>query len=227
LEPLGSEIPRLDALATADSVAAGERDPEAAAAAMNDLLTRYPRSAEVPLTAARAMEGKVYPYYPLKLYQAAIQRGGSASDRHVFDFCIGLFSRYWPGQVEIAHTLLAQHYEQDSHEWARRALDEAQSGTVLDNAWRILQRSNDERLNEPYYKAIYRVTTGYHDTTEAEEDLRVFQEIHDAKRQRHILAVHRWVLMPYDQKQVSGFGYQHQDLTQRNLAELTKLWTQR
>jgi hypothetical protein len=92
----------------------------------------------------------------------------------------------------------------------------------LSNAWRILKRHNDPKVTDPYYLAVHRAIEGYNSTGEADHDLAVFRQLTDKDRQKHVLAVYRWVFNP--EKAVSSFGYSHIDLARRNLDALEALW---
>jgi hypothetical protein len=225
LEPLRSQIPVLDAIATAETITRGGLGYSEWVSSVVDLLARYPNSSEVPLTLARHLEGKVRPSsYPVELYKIAIDRGADRHDRHVFELCTSLFDSYWPGQVETAHELLQRHFPDEALNWARRALDEGESGAPLENAWTILRAKSDPRISDPYYLALYRAIEGYQDQEQADSDLRVFEQVTDTRRQRQVLNLYRWVLAPLEKKGVQSSGYSHKDLAERNLAKLETLW---
>jgi class 3 adenylate cyclase len=225
LEPLRSQVPDLDAQATAESILQGSMEFDAMDSAVAALLARYPKSANVPLKLARSLEGKVYPTsYPLRIYKAAIERGANPHDRHIFELCIRLFSSHYPGQVETAHGLLQRHFSSEAQAWARRAIDVEESGVVFENAWNILRDRKDASVDNPLYRALYRLTYGYPDEEAADQDLAVFQQVKDRNQQAHILAMYRWVLKPLEEKGVSSSGYSHNDLAERNLARLESIW---
>jgi class 3 adenylate cyclase len=224
-EPLRGEIPTLDAMAAADSIIQEKPDYGPMVESVTALLSRYARSADVPLKLAGALEGKVRPAsYPLELYKIAIERGADPHNPRIFQLSVRLFSSQWPGHLETAHDLLQRHFGDEAAAWARRALNEEPSGVVLENAWTILRRRKDPIVNDPYYKCLYRLIAGYGNEEEADHDLAVFRRVTDVRQQQHILAVHRWVLKPLEEKGVSSSGYSHRELAERNLAELEELW---
>ncbi len=227
LEPLRAEIPTLDAMATADSIIQGNPDSRSMAQTVDALLSRYSKSQDVPLVLARLLEGKVRPAaYPLELYRIAIERGADPRNTRILELSVRLFRSSWPGHLEIAHDLLQRYFNSEALVWARRALDEEESGAALDNAWTILRREKDPIVDDPYYKCLRRLLLGYENENEADQDLGMFQKVTDARRQKHILAVHRWILKPLEEKGVITFGYSHEDLAARNLAKLEALWKQ-
>lgn len=225
LEPLRAQIPVLEAIATAETITRGGLDYSEWVSSVVDLLARYPNSSEVPLTLARHLEGKVRPSsYPVELYKTAIDRGADGRNRHIFELCIGLFDSYWPGQVETAHELLQRYFPDEALNWARRTLDEGESGVLLENAWKILREKGDPRISDPYYLALYRAIDGYRDQEQSDSDLRIFEQVTDIRRQRQVLNLYRWVLAPPEKKGVRSSGYSHKDLAERNLAKLEALW---
>ncbi len=223
LEPLRDEIPVLDARATGERIVQKSLQNNAMVNEAEELLARYPKSAPAALELARSLEGEAVPaWYPVALYDEAIKRGADAHDPRILEFCLGLMPHHWPGWLDRAHDLLARHFDSEALAWAIRTLDHDESGVSLANAWRILRRHNDPRLSDPYYVAVMRATEGYRDKAEADHDLAVFRQEPDRNRQRHVLAVYRWVLNP--DKAVSSFGYSQTDLARRNLAALEALW---
>ena len=225
LEPLRAEIPRLDALATGETIVQLHPQYDEMDSNVTALLARYPKSSEVPLLLARTLKGKVEPaWYPLSLYREAISRGADPRDRQIFELSIQLFSRAWPSQLDTAHDLLRQHFGNEALSWAQRAIDSEESGVTFRNAWRILRERNDSSVNDPYYKALERLTYGYEDDPEADHDLAVFQQVTGRARQDHILQMYRWVLKPLEEKGVGSFSYSHRDLAERNLAKLRETW---
>jgi len=224
LEPLRARIPTLDAAATADVIIHRDLNSQDMDSIVQELLARYPKDPAVPLTVARRIEGKVYPYYPVVLYRAAIERGANARDPHILDFCLGLFSHYWPGQVETAHNLIRDHLQKEGLAWAQRAVEREESGAVLDNAWFILRRMQDPRISDPYYRSVYQLVHGYNNEPEADQALSLFLGLSDKARRKQVLGVHRWVLKPLEEKGVNTSGYSHKDLAQLNLARLEAAW---
>jgi class 3 adenylate cyclase len=225
LEPLRAQIPILDAIATAETITRGNLEYSEWVPSVVNLLARYPNSSEVPLTLARDLEGKVRPSsYPVELYKIAVDRGANGHDRHILEFCIRQFDSHWPGQVETAHELLRRYFPDEALTWARRAMDEGESGALLENAWTILHERGDERVSDPYCVALRRAIDGYNDQAQSDSDMRVFEQVTDARRQRQVLNLYRWVLAPIEKKGVSSSGYSHKDFAERNLAKLEALW---
>jgi hypothetical protein len=71
---------------------------------------------------------------------------------------------------------------------------------------------------------LRRAIDGYNDQAQSDSDMRVFEQVTDARRQRQVLNLYRWVLAPIEKKGVSSSGYSHKDFAERNLAKLEALW---
>ncbi len=223
LEPLRKEIPPLEAKAAGDHIVQKSLRGEEMTAVVDKLLARYSTSPSVPSVLARTLEGKVSPeYYPVHLYKVAIERGADPHDPHIQEFCLGLLEHHWPGWLDETHDLLQRYFDTEAASWARRTADQADSGVALANARRILGRHKDPRLNDPLYRAVFRATEGYENEAEAKQDLDLFRQVADRKRQLQILSIYRWVFSP--DKAVTSFGYSHKDLARRNLEALEALW---
>lgn len=223
LELLRSRIPNLDTLATIDSILIS--DDSNKKKLLEELIGRYPRDPTVPYTAARGLEGKIYPYYPLWMYELSLERGADA-DAHLYNFCLQLFS-YYPDTypvIEKARHIVIKLFYNAGVEWAWKALNEDESIRVLENAWWILVESNDSRIEVPYYRSLYQLTNGYQSREEADAALQIFISQKSVLRRKHIIAVHRWILKPFQEKGLGTWSYQHKDFVERNLGKLTINW---
>jgi len=223
LEPLRDEIPALDARATGERIVQTSLRGNQMADAVAEVLARYPKSAAAALELARVLEGNVVPaYYPVVLYDAAIKRGADVRNPHIPEFCFGLMPHHWPGWLDAVHDLLRRHYDSEAIAWARKTIEQDESGVSLANAWRILSERQDPRVSDPYYQALHRATDGYNSQADADRDLALFRQVADRDRRRQVLSVYRWVFKP--EKEVSSFGYSRPDLARRNLETLETLW---
>ncbi len=223
LEPLRKEIPPLEAKAAGDQIAQKSLRGEEMAAVVDKLLAKYSTSPSVPSVLARSLEGKVSPdFYPVHLYKVAFERGADPHDPHVLEFCLGLLEHHWPGWLDETHEVMQRYFDTEAASWARRTADQADSGVALANARRIMERHKDPRLNDPLYRAVFRATEGYEDEAEAKQDLDIFRQVTDRKRQLQILSIYRWVFTP--DKAITSFAYSHTDLARRNMEALEALW---
>lgn len=223
LESHRSRIPKLDVLATIDFVLISDKSIRTKL--LEELVGRYPRDPTVPYNAAHVLEGKIYPYDPLWLYELSLERGSDA-DSHIFDFCLQLFAFYrhtYP-VIEKARHIVIKFFNDAGVQWAHRALDEDESGRVLSNAWWMLLETNDSRIKDPYYRSLYQLTYGYYSKDEADTALQIFISQKGELRRKHIIAVHRWILKPFKEKEIGPWGYRHKDFVERNLEELTMHW---
>ena len=223
LESLRSRIPKLDTLATIDSILIS--DESIRTKLLEELVGRYPRDPTVPYTAARGLEGKIYPYEPLWMYELSLERGADA-DSHIYDFCLQLFS-YYPHRypvIEKARHIVIKYFNNAILAWAQKSLDKDESGRVLENAWWILVETNDSRINDPYYQNLYQLTYGYQSREEADTALEIFISQKDVLRRKHIIAVHRWVLKPFKEKGIGVSSYRHKDFVERNQGKLNSHW---
>jgi hypothetical protein len=223
LELLRSRIPKLDTLATIDYVLVSDKSIRTKL--LEELVGRYPRDPTVPYNAAYGLEGKIYDYDPVWLYELSLERGADA-DSHIFDFCLQLFAYYPPTYpvIEKARHIVITYFRNAGVEWAYRALDEDESGRILSNAWWILKEIYDTRIKDAYYQSLYQLTYGYQSRDEADTALQIFISQNGQLRRKHIIAVHRWVLKPFKEKGVGTWGYQHKDFVESNLEELTTHW---
>lgn len=190
---------------------------------VDKLLARYSTSSSVPSALARTLEGKVSPdFYPVHLYKIAIERGADPHDPHILELCLRLLEHHWPGWLDETHEVLQRYFDAEAATWARRTADQADSGVALANARRILARRKDPILNDRSYQAVFRAAEGYEDEAEANQDLALFRQVTDRKRQLQILSIYRWVFTP--DKAVTSFSYSHRDLARRNMETLEALW---
>lgn len=233
LESLRLRIPELDTLAVVDVVLvyADKKTVWAEDTILNEfkqLLARYPRSAEVPIVAARSLkgkiEGKVGPYVPLWLYEQALKRGADSEKQHIFSYCLEFFGKYriirGNRDTDTAHRIVGKYFESEGLQWADRALDEEESPSSLNHAWYILEKNKDPRTEDPYYKRLLQITYAYENRKEeADAALQVFLKQQDVSRQKHIIAVHRRWLKP---RNPGSIPYR---LVEQNLAELEARWS--
>ncbi len=223
LEPLRKEIPPLEAKAAGDHIVQKSLRGEEMAAVVDKLLAKYSTSTSVPSVLARSLEGNVTPdFYPVHLYKVAIERGADPRDPHILEFCLVLLERHWPGWLDETHEVLQRYFDTEAVTWARRTTDQTDSGVALVNAWRILDRHKDPRIDDPFYRAVFRATQGYENEAEAKVDLDLFRQVTDRRRQLQILSIYHWVFSP--DKAVTSFSYSHKDLARRNMETLESLW---
>jgi len=88
LEPLRTQIPVLEAIAIAETITRGGLDYSEWVSSVVNLLARYPNSAEVPLTLARHLEGKVRPSSFIRLLSTAGRTGATGTSSICASACL-------------------------------------------------------------------------------------------------------------------------------------------
>ncbi len=177
---------------------------------------------EIPLAAARILEGKVYPAGPLNIYELALKRGYKDSDERIFNYCTRLFQYHHPNAgVRAAHRILKEHFPDKGLAWAQNAFATSESGMVLRNANHILEQVNDPILKDPWHSAVYNMLGGFKDEQAADQALDYFKAEQDDARRNRLIAVHRWLV--YRPSGIS-WGYTHKELIERNLKALETAW---
>ena len=218
LDSLSDRLPELDARATVERVLVTKTDEPWPP--LQELLVRHPKDPGLPRLAAGLLEGKVYPFPPLRLHAEAFDRGEPDTDDRALAYCLDLFERHPPGRVDIGHEMLTEHRREKLHAWARDAVQRSVSGHALRNAWRVLRREKDPLLEDPQVLAVHDLLDGYSSEAEADAALAHFLGLESARHRERVLALHAWVLDP-----PGGWFWNNKQLIVRNHERLRESWT--
>lgn len=221
LEPLRSRVPALDARVTLADLMP-RLDGVEPWQELQPLLQRWPKDPEVPLIAARTLQGKVYHYAPMRLYEEAIARGWTP-DEALRDECLRMYTVYSPGgHLDQSAAFLSKYFRADWLAWAQRTFASTTKGIELVNAFDVLEELEDPIAKRAEARILAKSMNGFKDEAAADEALATFLKIDDPQERQRILALHRWVL---DRDKGVSWGGQHFDLVQRNLQRLEEAWS--